>query len=105
MADDPRTVRISLEDAHRGTTLNLDVAHEDGSRTMAVTVPAGVSEGQKLRLRGKGGPGRHGGRDGDIYLHADLAIKERALARTAPTGTTPGRYRAPDALLAFLEAL
>lgn len=40
-----------------------------------------------------------------IYLHADLAIKERALARTAPAGTTPGRYRAPDTLIAFLEAL
>ncbi len=40
-----------------------------------------------------------------IYLHADLAIKQRALARTAPTGTAPGRYRPPDTLLAFLEAL
>jgi site-specific recombinase XerD len=40
-----------------------------------------------------------------IYLHADLAIKERALARTAPTGTKPGRYRPPDTLLAFLESL
>ena len=40
-----------------------------------------------------------------IYLHADLAIKERALARIAPTGARPGRYRAPDRLLAFLEAL
>lgn len=40
-----------------------------------------------------------------IYLHADLAIKERALARTAPVGTKPGRYRPPDSLLAFLEAL
>lgn len=40
-----------------------------------------------------------------IYLHADLAIKQRALARTAPAGTKPGRYRAPDSLLAFLEAL
>jgi site-specific recombinase XerD len=40
-----------------------------------------------------------------IYLHADLAIKERALARTAPAGTTPGRYRAPDSLLAFLDSL
>lgn len=40
-----------------------------------------------------------------IYLHADLAIKERALARTAPAGTNPGRYRAPDALLAFLDSL
>lgn len=40
-----------------------------------------------------------------IYIHADLSIKERALARTAPLGTTPGRYLAPDCLLAFLEAL
>ena len=40
-----------------------------------------------------------------IYLHADLALKERALARTTPPGTTPGRYRPPDKLLAFLEAL
>ena len=40
-----------------------------------------------------------------IYLHADLTIKERAMDRTAPFGTKPGRYRAPDALLAFLENL
>jgi len=41
----------------------------------------------------------------DIYLHADLGIKERALAKAAPTGTPPGRYRPPEALLAFLESL
>jgi integrase/recombinase XerD len=40
-----------------------------------------------------------------IYLHADMAIKERALARTTPVGVKPGRYRPADALLAFLEAL
>lgn len=40
-----------------------------------------------------------------IYLHADLALKERALARTKPPDAKPGRYRPPDALLAFLEAL
>lgn len=40
-----------------------------------------------------------------IYLHADLSIKERALARTTPPGATPGRYRAPDPLIAFLESL
>ena len=40
-----------------------------------------------------------------IYLHADLAIKERALAKTNPPNATPGRYRPPDKLLAFLEAL
>jgi hypothetical protein len=40
-----------------------------------------------------------------IYLHADLALKERALARTKPPDVRPGRYRPPDKLLAFLEAL
>ena len=39
------------------------------------------------------------------YLHADLALKERALALVAPTPTAPRRYRPPDKLLAFLEAL
>jgi site-specific recombinase XerD len=41
----------------------------------------------------------------DIYQHADLALKEQALARTARPRTPRGRYRPPDRLLAFLEAL
>jgi len=40
-----------------------------------------------------------------IYLHADMEIKERALAKTAPASATPGRFRPNDKLLAFLEAL
>ncbi len=40
-----------------------------------------------------------------IYLHADLALKERALERTTPLHTIPGRYQPSDALLAFLQAL
>jgi len=40
-----------------------------------------------------------------IYLHADLELKEKALARTAPANTKPGRYKPPDQLLAFLESL
>ena len=40
-----------------------------------------------------------------IYLHADMSIKERALARTSPPNTKPGRYRATDSLLAFLNGL
>jgi integrase len=40
-----------------------------------------------------------------IYLHGDLTMKERALAGTAPPHTPPGRYRPPDKLLAFLDAL
>jgi site-specific recombinase XerD len=40
-----------------------------------------------------------------IYIHADLAIKEQALARTAPLDTTPGRYRPTDTVMAFLQGL
>ena len=40
-----------------------------------------------------------------MYQHADLHIKERALARTRPTASRPGRYRPNDTLLQFLEAL
>jgi integrase/recombinase XerD len=40
-----------------------------------------------------------------IYLHADMTQKERAIARAQPANVTPGRYRAPDKLIAFLEAL
>ena len=39
------------------------------------------------------------------YLHADMELKRRALDRTTPTNAKPGRYRAPDRLLAFLESL
>jgi site-specific recombinase XerD len=39
------------------------------------------------------------------YLHADLAIKERALALVTPADVKPGRYKPTDAVLAFLEAL
>lgn len=40
-----------------------------------------------------------------MYLHADLRLKEQALSRTAPFGTRTGRYRPDDKLLAFLESL
>ena len=40
-----------------------------------------------------------------IYLHADMTLKEQALARVQPINTSPGRYHPPDQLLAFLEEL
>src|SRR5262245_24006788 len=39
------------------------------------------------------------------YLHADMQLKERALAHENPSGLVPDRYRPPDRLLAFLEGL
>ena len=44
-------------------------------------------------------------RTAHIYLHADLAIKQRALDRVTPLNGRPGRYRPPDRLLAFLQGL
>jgi integrase/recombinase XerD len=41
----------------------------------------------------------------DIYLHADMAIKERALAKTAPSAASAGRFKPADKLLSFLEGL
>ena len=40
-----------------------------------------------------------------IYLHADMSQKQKAIDRLTPPGTIPGRYRPPDTLLAFLDAL
>ena len=40
-----------------------------------------------------------------MYVHADLTLKERALSRTTPIGAIPGRYRPPDDLITFLEGL
>jgi integrase/recombinase XerD len=41
----------------------------------------------------------------NIYLHADMTHKQQAIDRTKPLAVKPGRYRPPDALIAFLEAL
>jgi site-specific recombinase XerD len=40
-----------------------------------------------------------------VYVHAHLALKEQALRRLTPRGVTPGRYKPPDTLIAFLESL
>jgi len=44
-------------------------------------------------------------RSTDAYVHADISIKEKALALTTPAAARPGRYRPPDKVLAFLESL
>ena len=41
----------------------------------------------------------------EVYLHADMRLKERALAHASLDGLVPERYRPPDPLLAFLESL
>lgn len=49
--------------------------------------------------------GHAGVRSTDAYVHADITIKEKALALTTPATARPGRYHPPDHVLAFLDSL
>lgn len=73
--------KISLEDAYRGTQVSLELSvpvyDEHGrmkreARTSHARIPKGATDGQRLRMRGHGGKGRNGGRDGDLYLNISL---------------------------------
>jgi len=73
--------QISLEEAYAGTErdLSLSVPETDArgitrksSKTLKVRIPKGATDGQRLRLPGKGGKGLNGGRDGDLYLNISL---------------------------------
>src|SRR5262245_27196293 len=68
-------VRLTLEEAARGTerTVQLD----GGSFT--ARIPRGATDGQRLRLRGKGGAGINGGPPGDLYLQ--IALQPHPLYR------------------------
>jgi curved DNA-binding protein len=75
------TARIPLEDAAHGTLVDLNLSvpdyDEQGrlrrvSRTFKARIPQGATDGQRLRLRGKGGKGFNGGHDGDLYLNIEL---------------------------------
>ncbi|HVN44175.1 MAG TPA: DnaJ C-terminal domain-containing protein [Steroidobacteraceae bacterium] len=74
-------VEITLEEAYRGTTRMLELKHPelkpDGSmelrsHTVRVAIPAGVTEGQLIRLAGQGERGSGGGSAGDLYLEAHI---------------------------------
>jgi curved DNA-binding protein len=81
-ADQTARIRISLEEAFKGGTrqLRLEMPEVDAQgqvssrpRTLNVRIPAGVTDGQQIRLAGQGGPAR--GRDGaagDLYLEVEL---------------------------------
>lgn len=97
--DQHATVNVSLEDAFRGTskTLQLQIPEMDPSgriyhklRTLKITIPAGATEGQQLRLAGQGTPGIGGGPAGDLYLkihiepHLIFSLQGRDIYLTLP---------------------
>jgi curved DNA-binding protein len=79
--DHHASIEIDLEEAFAGTTRLLDLKRpqlkEDGTleikpHTVKVTIPAGVNEGQLIRLAGQGEPAPNGGRAGDLYLEVHI---------------------------------
>ncbi len=61
-------VRLTLEEAYRGAERSVQL---DG-RSFTARIPRGATDGQRLRLAGKGGPGANGGPPGDLYLQIQL---------------------------------
>jgi len=71
-ADLRATVNVPFETAVRGGTVDLSLDRNGQSETLSVKVPAGVTEGQVVRLTGQGSPGRNGS-PGDLYLTITIA--------------------------------
>jgi curved DNA-binding protein len=83
-------VSIPLTAAYGGTEveLNLSMPEPDAQgylqrvpRTLKVRIPKGASDGQRLRLAGRGGKGVNGGRDGDLWL--TISLLPHALFRVS----------------------
>ena len=70
-------ILVTLEEALRGSVRTVNVRHTVGrsvkTETHQVKIPPGVTEGQKLRLAGRGETGAGGGEAGDLYLRVRLA--------------------------------
>lgn len=92
-------IEVSLEDAYRGGSQEIELRSPeltaDGHvmtrpRTLRVSIPAGVVEGQQIRLAGQGSPGIGGGAAGDLYLeisfkpHPLYQVQGRDLTLTLP---------------------
>ena len=82
------TAPITLEDAYRGTELDLNLSvpeYDEHGRMRRVPlvfkarIPKGVTDGERLRLPGKGGKGANGGPNGNLYL--TIALQPHPLYR------------------------
>jgi curved DNA-binding protein len=103
-------VAISLEEAFRGTARMLELKRPelkpDGTlelrtHTVRVSIPAGVTEGQLIRLAGQGEPAPGGGAAGDLYLEAHIephrlfALEGRDVTLTLPVAPWEAALGAP----------
>jgi curved DNA-binding protein len=76
-ADQEAQLELSLQDAYRGGRRSVTLSGPGGTRTYDVTIPAGVVDGQRIRLAGQGGQGTDGATPGDLYLVVRIAPDPR----------------------------
>ncbi|WP_433227275.1 DnaJ C-terminal domain-containing protein [Microtetraspora malaysiensis] len=77
-ADQEAELAVTVEDAYRGARRTLTLP---SGRTVDVTIPAGVTEGQRIRLAGQGGRGGDGAPSGDLFLIVRIAPHPRYEVR------------------------
>jgi curved DNA-binding protein len=70
-------IRLTVEEAFSGVRRRITLGGPNGERSIEVTIPAGVIDGQRIRLSGQGSPGEGGGPAGDLYLVVRLATDPR----------------------------
>lgn len=83
-------IELTVEEAYRGGRRSFTLAGPDGPRTVEVVIPAGVTDGQRIRLAGQGGQGTGGAPPGDLYLvvrltpHPRYRVKGRDVSVELP---------------------
>ncbi|MEI8021134.1 MAG: J domain-containing protein, partial [Schlesneria sp.] len=70
--DTRATVKVDFETAVNGGSVDVRIDRGGTVETLGVKVPAGVSEGQVIRLAGQGSPGSRGGTPGDLLLRIEI---------------------------------
>ena len=76
-ADQETELELTVEEAFRGGRRSVTLEGPDGRRTLEVKIPAGVTNGQRIRLAGQGGRGSEGAPNGDLYFVARIAPHPR----------------------------
>ncbi|HET6186070.1 MAG TPA: DnaJ C-terminal domain-containing protein [Trebonia sp.] len=76
-ADQEAELELTVEEAYHGVRRSITVAGDGATRSFDVTVPAGVTDGQRIRLPGQGGRGSDGASNGDLYLIVRIAPHSR----------------------------
>ena len=77
-SDQEVEIELTVEEAYRGGNRSLTLQGPDGTRgTLDVKIPAGVLNGQRIRLKGQGGQGTGGAAAGDLYLVVRIAEDPR----------------------------